>query len=83
MGYQKILTIILYPYFWMGRMVNRSVAFLRSKKDPNSALEPAERDFVETIPGFFILSGIFIGIYTIINTNDSMNIGVDWVGAKP
>lgn len=59
----KIITIVLYPYFWMGRMINRSIAFLRSKKDPNSALEPAERDFVETIPGFFILSGIFIGLF--------------------
>lgn len=57
-----IFKVIFYPYVWIFRMFGRSIRFIRSKKDPSLALELDERNFMETIPGFFILSGFFGGI---------------------
>ncbi len=57
-----ILKIIFYPYVWIFRMFGRSIRFARTKKSPEKALEPDERSFMESVPGFFVLVGFFGGI---------------------
>ena len=57
-----ILKVIFYPYVWILRMFGRSIRFARTKKSPEKALEPDERNFVESIPGFFVLLGFFGGL---------------------
>jgi len=57
-----ILKIIFFPYVWMGRMFNRSVRFVRASDPTSRKLNKDERMFMESIPTFFILVGLFIGI---------------------
>ncbi|MHA2157090.1 MAG: hypothetical protein ACXABU_17240, partial [Candidatus Hodarchaeales archaeon] len=51
-----------YPYVWIFRMFGRSIRFARTKKSPEKALEADERSFIESVPGFFVLTGFFGGI---------------------
>ncbi|MHA2053879.1 MAG: hypothetical protein ACXAB2_07245 [Candidatus Hodarchaeales archaeon] len=57
-----LLKLVFYPYVWILRMFGRSYRFARTKKSPEKALEPDERSFVESIPGFFVLLGFFGGL---------------------
>ena len=56
------LKLIFYPYVWIFRMFGRSIRFARTKKSPEKALDPDERSFIESVPGFFVLTGFFGGI---------------------
>ncbi|MFW9853796.1 MAG: hypothetical protein ACFFFG_01955 [Candidatus Thorarchaeota archaeon] len=56
-----ILKIIFWPLVWLGRIFNRSVRFARVKDTKVRRLTRDERLFIESIPTFFILAGIFIG----------------------
>ncbi len=56
------LKLFFYPYVWILRMFGRSIRFARTKKSPEKALDPDERSFIESIPGFFVLVGFFGGI---------------------
>ncbi len=56
------LKLIFYPYVWIFRMFGRSIRFVRTKKSPEKALDPDERSFIESVPGFFVLTGFFGGI---------------------
>ncbi|PWI46912.1 hypothetical protein CEE45_14335 [Candidatus Heimdallarchaeota archaeon B3_Heim] len=56
------LKLIFYPYVWIFRMFGRSIRFVRTKKSPEMALDPDERSFIESVPGFFVLTGFFGGI---------------------
>ena len=52
-----ILKIIFWPYVWISRVIGRSVRFIRVKATDNP-LSSDERAFIESIPGFFIISGM-------------------------
>ena len=56
------LKLIFYPYVWIFRMFGRSIRFARTKKSPEKSLEADERSFIESVPGFFVLTGFFGGI---------------------
>ncbi|MHA1450299.1 MAG: hypothetical protein ACTSP4_12855 [Candidatus Hodarchaeales archaeon] len=58
---KKLLVIILYPYVWLYRMLQRSSGFIRAK-DSDKPLTEAQKNYVESFPMFFILFGLFIGI---------------------
>lgn len=59
-----ILKIIFWPYVWITRICGRSIRFIRVKATDNP-LSADERVFMESIPGFFIITGIFSGIFLI------------------
>ncbi len=60
-----ILKIIFWPYVWIYRICGRSIRFIRVKATDNP-LSTDERTFMESIPGFFIITGIFSGIFLIV-----------------
>ena len=57
-----IFKIIFYPYVWIFRTFGRTYRFSRIKEAEVKALNDDERAFMESIPGFFVLTGIFLGI---------------------
>lgn len=59
-----ILKIIFWPYVWISRICGRSIRFIRVKATDNP-LSADERAFMESIPGFFIITGIFSSIFLI------------------
>ena len=59
-----ILKIIFWPYVWISRIIGRSIRFIRVKATDNP-LSSDERAFMESIPGFFIITGIFSGVFLI------------------
>ncbi|MFW9905194.1 MAG: hypothetical protein ACFFFH_12720 [Candidatus Thorarchaeota archaeon] len=59
-----ILKIIFWPYVWISRIIGRSIRFIRVKATDNP-LNKDERAFMESIPGFFIITGIFSAIFLI------------------
>ncbi|MHA2203064.1 MAG: hypothetical protein ACW991_05195, partial [Candidatus Hodarchaeales archaeon] len=59
-----ILKIIFWPYVWISRICGRSIRFIRVKATDNP-LSADERAFIESIPGFFIITGIFSSIFLI------------------
>jgi len=58
----NIFKFILYPYVWITRMLGRSFRFARAKEASMRPLNEDEREFMESIPTFFILVGVFLGI---------------------
>lgn len=54
--------VIFYPYVWILRMFGRSFRFARSKDTVDSPLSEDQRMFMESIPTFFILVGVFMGV---------------------
>ena len=58
-----VIKIIFYPYVWILRMFGRSFRFVRTKKSPEKGLDADERSFIESVPGFFVLVGLFGGIF--------------------
>ncbi|MFX0013307.1 MAG: hypothetical protein ACFFB2_02430 [Promethearchaeota archaeon] len=60
-----ILKIIFWPYVWISRIFGRSIRFVRVKATDNP-LSEEERRFMESIPGFFVLTGFFGGIFFVI-----------------
>ncbi|MFX0125016.1 MAG: hypothetical protein ACFFAE_15395 [Candidatus Hodarchaeota archaeon] len=60
-----LLKIIFWPYVWISRVIGRSIRFIRVKATDNP-LSADERAFMESIPGFFIITGIFSGILLIV-----------------
>jgi hypothetical protein len=58
----NIFKFILYPYVWITRMLGRSIRFARAKEASMRPLNEDERIFMESIPTFFILVGVFLGI---------------------
>ena len=59
-----VLKIIFWPYVWIYRIIGRSIRFSRVKATDNP-LSTDERRFMESIPGFFIITGIFFGIFLV------------------
>ena len=59
---KSILKIILWPYVWISRVLGRSIRFIRTKEASEKALNEDERIFMESIPTFFILIGLFSGV---------------------
>lgn len=57
-----VLKILLYPYVWMVRMFGRTIRFSRTKDRESRILSKDERSFMESVPGFFVLTGLFLGI---------------------
>ncbi|MFX0206403.1 MAG: hypothetical protein ACFFDT_10500 [Candidatus Hodarchaeota archaeon] len=60
-----ILKIIFWPYVWISRIFGRSIRFIRVKATDNP-LSSDERAFIESIPGFFVLTGFFGGILFVV-----------------
>lgn len=60
-----ILKFIFFPYVWIYRIFGRSIRFIRVKATDNP-LSAEERAFMESIPGFFVLTGFFGGILFVI-----------------
>ncbi|MFW9995986.1 MAG: hypothetical protein ACFFD4_28355 [Candidatus Odinarchaeota archaeon] len=60
---KKLFIIILYPYVWLYRMLTRSYRFFRVPAGPGDRLLLAEeRKFVEALPAFFIMFGLFTAV---------------------
>ncbi|UCE13543.1 MAG: hypothetical protein JSV04_15360 [Candidatus Heimdallarchaeota archaeon] len=57
-----ILKIILWPYVWIFRIISRSIRFIRTKEATENPLSEDERQFMESIPTFFIFVGFFSGL---------------------
>ncbi|MFX0184326.1 MAG: hypothetical protein ACFE95_14680 [Candidatus Hodarchaeota archaeon] len=57
-----VLKVLLYPYVWIARMFGRTIRFSRTKDRENRLLNKDERSFMESVPGFFVLTGLFLGI---------------------
>jgi len=57
-----IFKLIFYPYVWILRMFGRSFRFVRTKDAAEKPLNEDERAFMESIPTFFVLLGLFMGI---------------------
>jgi hypothetical protein len=58
----SILKVLLYPYVWIVRMFGRTIRFSRTKDREARILTEDERSFMESVPGFFVLTGLFLGI---------------------
>ncbi|MFX0171645.1 MAG: hypothetical protein ACFE9L_06975 [Candidatus Hodarchaeota archaeon] len=58
----SILKVLLYPYVWIIRMFGRTIRFSRTKDREDRMLSKDERSFMESVPGFFVLTGLFLGI---------------------
>jgi hypothetical protein len=61
----------------MMRMFGRTYRFARTKRSPEKGLNEDERLFVESVPGFFVLVGFFIGLLfgVIIYLSDVLQVG--------
>jgi len=57
-----VFKVIFYPYVWILRMFGRSFRFARSKESVDNTLSDDQRLFMESIPTFFILVGVFMGL---------------------
>lgn len=57
-----IFKLIFYPYVWILRMFGRSIRFVRTKDAAEKPLNEDERAFMESIPTFFVLLGLFMGL---------------------
>ncbi|MFX1515849.1 MAG: hypothetical protein ACFFC6_06040 [Promethearchaeota archaeon] len=60
-----ILKLIFWPYVWISRVIGRSIRFIRVKATDNP-LNSDERAFMESIPGFFIITGIFSAVFLVV-----------------
>ena len=73
-----ILKVIFWPYVWIFRVFGRCIRFIRAKATDNP-LSPDERAFIESIPGFFIITGIFSGVFLValgvVIDENLMNLG--------
>ncbi|MFX0206312.1 MAG: hypothetical protein ACFFDT_10010 [Candidatus Hodarchaeota archaeon] len=57
-----VVKVLLYPYVWIARMFGRTIRFSRTKDREARLLTKDERSFMESVPSFFVLTGLFLGI---------------------
>ena len=65
-GFWKFITfllkLVLFPYFWILRMLSRSIRFVKIREPSDRLLTEDEKLFMESTPTFFILVGFFCWI---------------------